>query len=184
VRRVNGIPVTCPARTLVDLASVTDDDQLQHALDKALNEGLLTIDVLERYIDARNLGHLKGVGRLKRYLRDRKKGAFGSGLERKFRRILKVRGIPQPDRQGGVEDYYVDFVFTKHQIFIEVDGDWHGTVAQLRKDDRRQNAIVLAGYTPLRFTEDRIDDEPDVVCADVEEALRAKGWKPRRRRSG
>src|SRR5687767_7681318 len=102
VVRVRGIRVTCVARTLVDLAGVTDDDQLQHALDTALNEGLVTIEVLERYIEDRNLRHLKGVGRLWALINDRKTGVFGSGLERKFRRILKERRLPQPARQGGV----------------------------------------------------------------------------------
>ncbi|MEX2394537.1 MAG: DUF559 domain-containing protein [Actinomycetota bacterium] len=182
VRRARGIPVTCVTRTLVDLAGVTDDDQLQHALDTALNQGLITISVLEKYIDDRNLRHLKRVGRLRRFMNDRKDGVLGSGLERKFRRILRPRRIPQPKRQGGVGDYWVDFIFEEFGVFVEIDGDWHGTVAQLRKDARRQNQIVLAGFVPLRFTEDRLDHEPDAVCDEVEAALRAKGWRPRRRR--
>lgn len=40
VATVHGIPVTTPARTLLDLATVVNDDELEHALAEALRHEL------------------------------------------------------------------------------------------------------------------------------------------------
>jgi predicted transcriptional regulator of viral defense system len=79
VRIVRRIPVTCPGRTLVDLASVASDDALEGAIDTALLRGLASISGLRRYIADRNLGSLPGVGRLQRVLADRARFASPKG---------------------------------------------------------------------------------------------------------
>jgi very-short-patch-repair endonuclease len=57
-------------------------------------------------------------------------------------------------------------------IAVEVDG-WnsHGTPAALAKDLRRQNALVLRGWTILRFTWKQVTECPDEVAATVLAAL-------------
>jgi hypothetical protein len=53
VTTVDGIPVTTPARTLLDLATCVDDDELEQALVNALQRGLTTYaeirEVMARY---------------------------------------------------------------------------------------------------------------------------------------
>ncbi|MEX2394058.1 MAG: hypothetical protein WD826_06235 [Actinomycetota bacterium] len=184
VVRVAGIPVTCIERTLVDLAGVLDDGELQHALDTSLNRGLTTLVKLERYIRDRDLRCLRGVGRLSKLITDRGDGVPGSGLERAFRRIL-TPPIPQPLRQSiAGEGRRLDFYFPEYGLFVEVDHVLtHGTPQALNSDNRRQNEIVLAtGDVPLRYTEEDIYDEPDRIRAEVELALRQRGWTPPPRR--
>ncbi len=45
---VDGIPVTSPARTLVDLAEVMDREELRAAFRRAREIGLLDIDAVQR----------------------------------------------------------------------------------------------------------------------------------------
>ncbi len=183
VRRVSGIRVTCPERTLVDLASVLEQGRLEHALDTALNRGLTSIPSLERYIRERKLTRLKGMGRLRRLIADRKRGVPGSGLERALRRVLREHRLPEPERQLRTGGGRLDFSYPAYNIFIEVDGDWaHGTAAALRSDLRRQNALVLERWdVPLRYTESCIYEDAERVCREIETALRARGWTPDRR---
>jgi hypothetical protein len=62
VTTVDGIPVTTPARTLLDLATCVDDDALKQALAIAIRRGLTTYVEL-REVMARYPRH-KGVARL------------------------------------------------------------------------------------------------------------------------
>ncbi|MEX2393436.1 MAG: type IV toxin-antitoxin system AbiEi family antitoxin domain-containing protein [Actinomycetota bacterium] len=180
VRTVRRIRVTCPERTVVDLARVLDRGPLEGALDRALIMGLTTLAVLERYINARNLGRLKGGALLRRLIEDRKEhGPHRSGLERAMRRVLRARRFPRYVRQFKVGAHEVDLVFPEFMVAVEIDHVFtHGSAASLRSDDERQNAIVLAGYLLLRFTEERIYGEPESVAAEIANALMARGWLP------
>lgn len=65
---MHGIPVTAPARTLLDLATCLDDDELEQALAKALQRGLTTHAEL-REVMARYPRH-EGLARLGALLED------------------------------------------------------------------------------------------------------------------
>jgi len=55
-----------------------------------------------------------------------------------------------------------------------VDGwAWHSTADRFRADRRRQNALILAGWTVLRFTWDDLVHRPDAVLAQICAALTA-----------
>jgi very-short-patch-repair endonuclease len=180
VRTIRGIRVTCPERTLVDLARVLPRGSLEGALDRALIMGLTTVDVLERYIRSRNLQRLKGGALLQELMRDRKEhGPHRSGLERAVRRVLRRRRFPRYVRQFKVGAYEIDLVFPEFMVAVEIDHVFtHGSAAALRADDDRQNTIVLAGYLVLRFTEERIYCDAENVAAEMTEALIARGWSP------
>ena len=50
-------------------------------------------------------------------------------------------------------DYWIDVAFEECRLAIEVDGwAWHSDVDRFVHDWCRQNALVLAGWTVLRFT--------------------------------
>ncbi|MEX2538297.1 MAG: type IV toxin-antitoxin system AbiEi family antitoxin [Actinomycetota bacterium] len=160
VKTVRGIPVTSPNRTLIDLAGVLSPDQLEAALDTAVALGLVSIARLERYIDERRLGRNRGVGRLRALLHDRAKGVPEGELERRFLRLIRGLGIPEPIRQQRSGRRRIDFAYPEQRIMIELDS-WvhHRTPSQQRSDNRRQNELVLRGWQPLRFT--WYDVEPD-----------------------
>jgi very-short-patch-repair endonuclease len=172
VRRVDGIPVTCPERTLVDLAGVLDIGPLEHALDTALNRRLASVTSIERYVLRRHLRCLRGMGRLRRLLEDRRLGVPGSGIERSFLRLIKQAGLARPTRQHWIGRFRVDFAYPARRIAIELDDDsTHGTASALRSDLRRQNRIVLRGWLILRFTRADVELDAEGVRATLEQAL-------------
>ena len=62
----------------------------------------------------------------------------------------------------------VDFAYVDRRIAIEVDGfGVHGTAAALSSDLARQNALVLQGWTVLRFTWKQVVTQPDKVARTV-----------------
>lgn len=74
-----------------------------------------------------------------------------------------------------VDGYELDLAFRAEKVAIEVDGwAWHTDVARFRRDRQRQNALVLAGWTILRFTWHDLTTRPDAVVAEIRAALAAR----------
>lgn len=66
-----------------------------------------------------------------------------------------------------------DVVFARQRVIIEVDGrSFHSSAAAFERDRRWQNRLVLAGWTVLRFTWDRLVTDRDGVVAEIRQALR------------
>lgn len=172
VRTVKGLRVTCPARTLVDLAATLPDRALAAAVDTALLSGLTTIVVVRRYIRDRNLQRRRGVRRLIKLLDDREFGVPESELERRFLELIEEYRLPAPERQVRVGPHRVDFMYEAARIVVEVDGRaTHGTAEAFEADPVRQNEIVIARLGPLHFTWKRIIEDPDYVADTLWRAL-------------
>jgi very-short-patch-repair endonuclease len=172
VRKVQGIPVTGPERTIVDAAGVLTTKALESVLDDAIQCGLTTVPRLRRYIRERNLGNRPGAKALRELLDDRTKGVPQQELERMFVRKLRASGLPEPVRQHPVGNRKIDFAYPDAQIAIELDGlRDHFSAAAFRSDRRRQNELVLAGFTLLRFTWEDVDERWPTVEATIRRAL-------------
>jgi very-short-patch-repair endonuclease len=66
----------------------------------------------------------------------------------------------------------VDVAFGQVRLAIEVDGwAFHTTPARFQRDRQRQNRLVAAGWTVLRFTWHDLTDRPDYVLATVRALL-------------
>lgn len=172
IRRIDGIPVTCPARTLVDLAALLPDGSLSAALDTALLKGLVSIVSVRRFVVDRGLGRRKGVGVLLKLLDDREFGVPESELERRFLALVRKRKRPKPARQERIGPYRVDFLYEDARVVVEVDGRaTHGTATAFEADPVRQNALVLDGWSVLRFTWKQITEQPGYVAETVLRAV-------------
>jgi very-short-patch-repair endonuclease len=62
---------------------------------------------------------------------------------------------------------------------VEFDGNVHRERAVFVNDVRRQNALVAAGWTVLRFTSADVLGRPDDVVAQIRRALRARDRRTR-----
>ena len=174
IRKVDGIPVTCPARTLIDLAGILTREPLEAALDTAILKGLVSLAAVRRYIDARGLGNRRGVALLRRLLDDRESAVPESELERKFERLVKKHSLPKPARQFWVGRRRIDYAYPEKKIAIELDGRKdHAKKRVFEADRKRQNQLVIAGWTPLRFTWDQLRHEDEDVAATIRAALDA-----------
>jgi very-short-patch-repair endonuclease len=150
VRVIGHIPVTSPARTIVDLAAELGPAELEALLDTALKNGRTTIASMRRALDGTTT---RGTSVLRRLVADRGSGVPESELERRFIRLTRKARLPQPIRQHKVGNRRVDFAYVDRRIAIELDGRAdHGTKTVFEADRRRQNELALAGWLVLRFT--------------------------------
>ncbi len=172
VTRRDGIRVTTPARTVLDLAASLSERELQRVLDEAQVRRLATAPSLVTLARA-HPGH-PGAGALTRALRHHAPGTTRtrSELEERFLAVCRGHGLPQPEVNARVAGLEVDFVFPSHRVAVETDGwRFHGHRAAFERDRRRDAALTRAGYRALRFTHDQVADEPHAVATTVAAAL-------------
>lgn len=93
--------------------------------------------------------------------------------ERRLVRLLREAGIAGWRLGYRWGPFLIDLAFPAERVAIEVDGwAWHVDAARFTADRRRQNALVTAGWTVLRFTWHDLDRRGAGVVADVRAALR------------
>lgn len=179
VHHRNGIPVTSPLRAMVDLGAVVRDRIVEDALDRGLIDRLFTVAAVEwQLVEVARKGR-RGVGPLRRVLDRRALGRNRPDglLEPRFARLCLQYDLPSPVFQHTIGRHRVDFAYPDLMIAIEVDGYWaHGSFDAFQRDRERQNELVLAGWTVLRFTWTDLVKRPREVAQLVADAIgRARG---------
>jgi very-short-patch-repair endonuclease len=171
VRLWKGLPVTSPARTLVDLAGILDMAELEAAYAMTLRRKLVTLDEISDAI-ARAPGR-KGVGMLKALVDDGAQPTLTrSKYERKLRTLIREADLPQPLVNTKVERHEVDFFWPKHRLVVEFDGfGTHGHRTSFETDRLRDQRLIAAGYRVLRITARQIDFTPYAVIARLAAAI-------------
>jgi hypothetical protein len=155
--RIEEIPTTSLARTLLDLSETVDRQALERAFDRAETLRLLDMralaDVMRRNPGRRGLAPL---GALLADL-DPARRLTRSQLERRFVALCDRAGLPRPFVNAHLllEGNYVeaDFHWPRHRLVAETDG-WatHGTRGAFQRDRRRDQLLLRAGYRTVRFT--------------------------------
>lgn len=180
VTTVDGLPVTTPARTLVDLAARRRPERLARALDDAhLSRTCRLDDVLAVYDELKRPGK-HGMRLMGRLLAARGPGYVPpeSVLERRLLRVLRDGGLPEPVRQAPLPwrpdvPNRVDLLYPRERVIVEADGRrWHARVDQMALDRQRDRNAQNHGYGVYRFVWEEITKQPDVVCSALRTALR------------
>jgi very-short-patch-repair endonuclease len=174
VRYVGGLPITSPARTLLDVSgtSLTDRD-----IEALLAEAIFTRKIVRQDEIASLLGHCgehPGRAKLKRVLARTGPGSrTDSRPEKRLLELIRTAGLPEPETQVDVLGYRLDFLWRKQRLAVEVDTyGTHGSPARFESDRRRDAAVKTgAGIDTLRVTDERIDGEPLAVVALIARAI-------------
>jgi very-short-patch-repair endonuclease len=170
--RRDGIRVTTPIRTLIDLATRIPSAELEAVINAADKLDLVDPETLRAALDERR--GQQGVGIVRRLLDRRTFALTDSELERRFLPILRRAGLPPPLTQHWVNGFRVDFYWPELGLVVETDGlRYHRSPAQQARDRVRDQAHTAAGLTPLRFTHTQVRYGPE----HVEATLRAVGQR-------
>lgn len=157
--RHHGIPVTSPARTLVDYADVATPTQLRRALEAAERAGL--VDRAE--LELPRPGRRRVVRAPHRFTR--------SGLERRVLELIRDAGLLLPETNQVVLGWEVDCLWREQRAVLEVDAlHTHRDAGAFERDRRKQNALEEAGYRVRRVT-DTMVLEPGEVARTVSRLL-------------
>ncbi len=159
------IPVTTPARTVLDLATILPHRQLERAIDEAERLNICNEDDLDEIVTA-HFGRA-GAGALRALLDEHRAGstATRNDFEERFLALCRGHCLPQPEVNVPLLDYVVDFLWPEARLVVEVDGRaTHGTRRAFQADRDRDGRLSVAGYRVLRFTWFDVTRRPAVVA--------------------
>jgi very-short-patch-repair endonuclease len=169
IRLRAGLPVTAPARTLLDLAGELPIEQLERALAEARVQKLVTDDEL-RAAATRAPGR-KGAGLIRRLL-EAGPQFTRKGAERLMLRLLRAAQLPRPLTNIKLCGYNTDFFWRDQGLIVETDGyQFHSDRRAFERDRKRDQVHVAAGYRVIRVTWMQLQNEPFAVIARIAQAL-------------
>lgn len=153
VAELGGLPITTPARTLLDLAaSGLSSTRLELAVDRAERQRLLDFaelrTLLSRYPGRTGTPSLKAVLASYSDPLDTR-----SELEDLVLELCDAHGVPRPLVNAVIEGEVRDFCWPSRRLVVEADSfGWHSSPSALNADRERDVALTLAGWRSLRFT--------------------------------
>jgi very-short-patch-repair endonuclease len=158
-----GLAVTAPPLTALE-AAVEMGGPGSLLLDRALQRWVRFPAVYAAY--CRNLGShgSAAAGRMLVAAADRS----ASVAERLLISMLRESGAAGWQCAFPAAGHAIDIAFPAAKVAIEVDGwAWHMDAERAAADKRRQNALVRAGWTILRYTWHDLVERPKFVLAEI-----------------
>ncbi|HLZ94682.1 MAG TPA: DUF559 domain-containing protein [Candidatus Dormibacteraeota bacterium] len=168
---VHKMPTTSVERTLRDICVLWPAEEALIAIDMAVHLKLADAVSLWNYTQrsdgqpgARSMRALVTLAE-----------PAESPMETRLRWLLLRAGLPRPQVQTDLCDEQGQFVgradlyYPGSRLVVEFDGGNHRE--RLIADDRRQNLLVDAGFSVLRFTSADLKGRPEVVIAQVRAAI-------------
>lgn len=171
--RHRGLPVTTPARTLLDLAFTLPVADLRRALAEADYRGLLDAAAIERLTGRGRPGATALREAVSLHLPQL--AVTRSALERRFLLLVERSGLRTPEVNAVVEGLMVDALWRDARLVVELDGHVaHARPAAAERDRERELALRATGFAVLRYTWRQVTAEPERVITDVRRALNAR----------
>jgi very-short-patch-repair endonuclease len=148
---VDGLRVTSPARTLIDLADFGKRRLLERAIDQAEYHRLhLPLGEVHDRVHRRPRSRA-----LRAVITEHVAGSTitESEAEELFFAIVRRAGLPKPDPQVNLWGRRRDFLFREQKVVVEIDGrKAHDRDSAFERDAVRDAEVVINQYRPLRFT--------------------------------
>jgi very-short-patch-repair endonuclease len=155
VSRHRRIPITTPARTLLDLGAVAPAAVVESALEDALMRRLVTFTLLTSTLERLGGPGRNGAGVLRALVeeRDPATAPTQSMLEDLLFRVVRRGGLPEPVRQYEVAGVLLDGAYPDRRLGIEADSRiWHGGRLDVQRNSDKHNRLLAHGWRVLRFT--------------------------------
>jgi very-short-patch-repair endonuclease/predicted transcriptional regulator of viral defense system len=169
VTRVHDVPVTRPARTLLDMAHRSPALALERAVADAFRRRLVSRRELEIELARRRPGSaaIRAVLAL-----ERGPALTRSEAERRLLALIRAAGLPAPEHNVRILGSEVDMAWREERLVVEVDGfRFHSARDAFERDRLRDARLVAAGFRVLRVTWRRLTAAPYAVVADLAQAL-------------
>lgn len=191
VGELDGVPVTCPARTWLDLAAVLDLEDLVAAADYFIcsqsrsfgpkKDALCSLgDLLEQ---VHSTPGARGIRKARQALELCRVGA-DSAPETRLRLAIGRLGLPEPALRYVVQDAtgwelaWPDVAFPDFKVAVNYDGRHHLEERQRESDIRRDESIAAIGWASVTVTAGHVRQRGFDGCAHrVLDSLARAGWR-------
>lgn len=172
IARVNDLPTTTVARTIVDLAPLISSSHLEVVVDDVVAAHLVSIDEIRLVLDSVARRGKPGVRSLRNVLDDRTgDDRPASVLERIGNRLLVDQGIRDFETEFPIpwsQNRRFDVAFVESRVAIEWDSRrWHTQKKAFQQDRQRDRDALLHGWRVLRFTWEDVHIRPATVVTTI-----------------
>lgn len=179
VVKVRDMPVTAPARTLLDIAAEVSEEHLEVVLEEGLRRGLVTMARMEWQLKTEGSRGRRGTSRLRALLRQRdpRLAPAESVLETKVARWFRSTRLPEPVRQHRVISDgrvvgRIDFAYPTSKVAIEVQSyRWHSGRREWVKDQRKVRQLRDLGWQVICVVAEDFDESPAELEAEIASRL-------------
>jgi very-short-patch-repair endonuclease len=160
---IDGLPLTTPTRTLIDLADQLTPHRLERVLHRAEHLRLLDVNAIHARLTAlpgrRSRTLLKALATL-----ERGPDVTRSELEQRFLALVTRYNLPRPQVNATVAGHEVDFYWPTHRLIVETDGAaTHLTLTAFEHDRARDARLTALGHRVIRITWRQMKDPAGVV---------------------
>jgi very-short-patch-repair endonuclease len=169
--RRSGIPITSPARTVIDVSATAGYGEAERIIAEA--SALKLTNEQQILAAADRVPNRAGVALVRAILgqpggprRTRSDG------ERALLSLIRAARLPVPATDVPLLGFTADFLWAEQRIIVELDSyPAHGHRAAFERDHRRDIVHRDAGYEVLRFTGRQLEQDPFYVLAVIARAL-------------
>lgn len=173
VVELDGMRITSPLRTIIDLSGLIPFVRLGKLFDEFVRRGQIDLEVARARVAELRPAPGRSVRAVRGLLGARIPGydPGDSPLEARIVRVIDRCGLPRATQQFEVDfagvRYRLDFAWPDRRVFLEGNGfGFHRLASDLDRDARRQNELVMIGWRPIEVTFGMTD-------AEIERVLRA-----------
>ncbi|HWF75512.1 MAG TPA: type IV toxin-antitoxin system AbiEi family antitoxin domain-containing protein [Solirubrobacteraceae bacterium] len=172
-----GIPVTTPARTLLDNALRLTGPELTRAINDLRLGGYLklgdVIELVNRHAPTR------AANRLRQHTAHPQRGPTRSEFEDAFLPFAARYGLPEHQVNTYVAGHEADVFFPEHGLVVELDSwEFHSDRAQFERDRDRDPDLLAAGVATVRLTWERFSERSAREAERLKAILTARtSWR-------
>jgi very-short-patch-repair endonuclease len=168
----DGIRVTTPARTIVDIAPRLTDVQLTNLIHEARRN---------RDLPNRELSRLYALCPRAADVYDSEEAPSRSIFQHEFKAFLIERDLPIPEFEAPWHGYEVDAFYEDYRLIVELDGYLDHSQPDRFEADRERDALAIElKFDTLRITWKRLKRRPGPLARQFRAILAAR--EPRTRR--
>ena len=171
----DGIAVTSPARTLLDLAATSKPRLLSSCIDRAKRLERLNLCEIDALLERRR--GAAGSPALQTALALYRTPVFDRAKsELLLLDLVKRAGLPTPVLNTWVEKFEIDAYWRTERFAVEVDGwETHGSQRAFEDDRVRIEEMALAGIFAIRISARRIEQKPREIGDRLRLLLEQRG---------
>jgi very-short-patch-repair endonuclease len=182
--RVQGIPCTSAARTIVDLAGTYGQAQMRETFERAATRKVLDLEEIDAILAAGP--RRRGAPCLRRVIEEWRPVVettnykdVRSLFEAKLLPLVAAARLPMPQVNALVrteeEVFEVDLLWPRERFIVEADSRLHHTnEVAFERDRHRDRELLAIHHTVLRITWREAEDEPEKVFEVVRAELEAR----------
>ncbi|MEK9501638.1 DUF559 domain-containing protein [Gemmatimonadota bacterium DH-20] len=175
VESIDGLPLTAPGRTLIDVAPLVALRDLERMTARVRREEVLSAAQLDSLL-TRYRGY-RGVAPLRVVLGQPGGPRFTrSEAEVRFLDLVRSAELPLPRTNLRVGPYELDAAWPRERVAVEIDGyEYHRSRVRFEADRRKDAWLAAKGYQVIRVTWRQLTEHAIWTAAQVAQALARAG---------